>query len=222
MNILGVESSAQSAGAAVISDGKLIGEYFLNNGLTHSQTLMVLIDGVLKSSGMTAGDIDLFAVDEGPGSFTGLRIGVGTVKGLAAGVDKPVAGVSSLEALAYNVPFFDGIISPILDARRSQVYNSLYKWESGVLRQLAPKRAIAMEDLLKELKGGALFLGDGVLPNREIITRALGDSARFAPEHLMYQRASSVAAAALNAQRVSPRELVPYYIRRSQAERDAE
>ena len=125
MNILAVDTSANVAAAALVSGGKLLAESMLNNKTTHSEKLMPMIDFVLKNSGMDITDIDLFAVANGPGSFTGLRIGVSTVKGLAHAVNKPIVGISTLAGLAYNLFETDGLISPIMDARRSQVYNAV-------------------------------------------------------------------------------------------------
>jgi len=223
LNILGIESSAVSAGAAVVSDKKLISECFLNRGLTHSQTLMPLIDAALKNAGMTINDIDLIAVSAGPGSFTGLRIGVGTAKGLAMPGDKLTAAVSTLKGLAYNLPTVSGIIAPIMDARRGEVYNTLYKWEGDKLLEVAPMRALPVTELANELlQSGAVFVGDGVPVHKQTLTELLGDKAQFAPEHLMYQRASSVAMAAEGMAGIPADDLLPIYIRKPQAERELE
>ena len=222
MNILGLECSAVSAGAAVVSDGKLLCETYLNVGLTHSETLMPLVDTVLRFSKLDVTDIDLFAVSNGPGSFTGLRIGVGTVKGLAMGANRPVCGVSSLKALCYNVKNAEGLIAPIMDARRGEVYNALYKWEDNTLIEIEPMRAIPIEKLAKECAGGATFVGDGAAVHRSALSELLGDKARFAPDALIYQRASSIAMAAVNEKQATAEELLPLYIRKPQAERELE
>lgn len=222
MNILGIECSAVSAGAALTCEGVLLCEAHLNIGLTHSQTLMPLIDSVLTFAKTDISEVDVIAVSSGPGSFTGLRIGIGTAKGLALGADKQCCGVSSLEALCYNVPNAPEIIAPIMDARRGEVYNALYRWENGRLCELAPMRALPLAELARELPDGATFVGDGANVHRESLTELLGGAALFPTANLMYQRASSVAAAAENKEYVSPEQLSPVYIRKPQAERELE
>lgn len=222
MNILGLECSAVSAGAAVVADGKLLSETYLNIGLTHSETLMPLVDTALKFAKLDVSDIDLFAVSNGPGSFTGLRIGVGSVKGLALGAGKPACGVSSLKALCYNVKNAPGLIAPIMDARRGEVYNGIYKWEGDTLCEIEPMRTIPVDKLAIECFEGATFVGDGAAVHRERLCELLGDKAKFAPPALMYQRASSIAMAAINEKQVNAEELLPVYIRKPQAERELE
>ena len=222
MNILGLECSAAAAGAAVVSDGKLLSEAYLNIGLTHSETLMPLIDTVLNFAKLNIPDIDLFAVSNGPGSFTGLRIGVGTIKGLALGSGKSVCGVSPLKALCYNVKNAPGLIAPIMDARRGEVYNGLYKWDGDTLCEIEPMRAIPIDKLAVECFEGATFVGDGAPVHRERLCELLGNKARFAPDALIYQRASSIAMAAINEKQTTAEELLPVYIRKPQAERELE
>ena len=135
ISILSVETAAGVASAAVTVGEKLVCEAVVNNKKTHSQTLLPIIDKVLAQAEMRLEDIDVIAVSEGPGSFTGLRIGISTVKGLAHALSKPVIGVSSLVAMAYNLPFCEYIISPIMDARRSQVYNAVYEWKTVSLKK---------------------------------------------------------------------------------------
>lgn len=220
MIIIGVECSAVSAGTAVLEDGKLLSECFVNCGLTHSETLLPMIDSALNMAGKTIDDTDLIAVSDGPGSFTGLRIGVGTVKGLAIGADKKVLGVSPLKALCYNVPNAKGKIAAIMDARRQQVYCGVYEWEGGFLKQIGETRAMPLSELLEELKDGATFVGDGVAVFKEKITEVLGDAAVFPTDNLIYQRASSIAMAALGEEGINEKELQPVYLRRPQAERE--
>ncbi len=219
MNILAIESAAVSAGAAVLCDDRLVSEQFLNNGLTHSQTLLPLIDAALCAAGKTIGDMDAVAVSAGPGSFTGVRIGMGTAKGLALGADLPLISVPTLLGLAYNAVAYNGIIVPIMDARRNEVYTATYAAQDGVLKEIAPMRAMPLADLLEELDT-ALFVGDGVPVYRNIILEKMGDGACFAPNHLLYHRASSVAMAARNIAPVSPHDAAPFYLRLSQAERE--
>lgn len=225
MKILAVDTSSAVASAAIVEDDKLISECVLNNKLTHSQTLMPMIDDVFKKSELKPCDIDIFAVANGPGSFTGLRIGVTAVKGLAHAAGKPAVGVNTLEALCYNLPFCSHIIAPIMDARREQVYNALYRFEDGALTELAAPRAIALADVLSELakyNERVVFLGDGVPVFKEKIKDKLGALAIFTPQNVNSQHAASVAEAAKNKKTVSYNELVPMYFRKSQAEREAE
>lgn len=218
MNILAVDSCSMVAACAVMCDDKLVAEGYVNHSKTHSQKLLPMIDNVIKSAQMTVKDIDLFVCTIGPGSFTGQRIGISTVKGLAQGLNKPCVGVSSLEAMAYNVPFTDAIICPIMDARRGQVYNGLYKWEGEKLVTLEADRALALDDLLEELKGKkVVFLGDGV----PVFKDKLG-SFLIAPPHLSQIRGGSVAMLGREKQSVSYDKLLPLYLRKSQAEREYE
>ncbi len=219
MNILAIESAAISAGAAVLCGGKLVSEQFLNNGLTHSQTLMPLIDAALSSAGKTVGDMDAVAVSAGPGSFTGVRIGMGTAKGLALGADIPLIPVPTLLGLAYNAIGHTGIVVPIMDARRGEVYTATYAAQNGTLEEISPMRAMPLADLLQELDT-ALFVGDGVPVHKEKIIEAMGEAAGFAPDHLLYHRAASVAMAAQRIAPVSPHDAAPFYLRLSQAERE--
>ncbi len=225
MKILAVDTSSSVATAALVDGDKLICEYTLNNKLTHSQTILPIIDSIFKSSEHSTEDIDLYAVSAGPGSFTGLRIGVTTVKGLAHAAAKPVAAVNTLEALAYNLPLCPYIIAPIMDARREQVYNAFYRFEKGELKELKAPRAVCLSECLSELmeySEKVVFLGDGVPVFREKIIEVLGDKALFAPQNLNMQHASAVAQAAKNKKTMHYSELVPVYFRQSQAERVAE
>lgn len=223
MKILGIESSAGTAGAAIVCNGELKAEFNICNGLTHSQTLMPLVDSVLKMANMDINEIDIIAVSSGPGSFTGLRIGIGTAKGLALGADKMTVGVSPLLALAYNIAETDRLILPIMDARRGEVYNGVYKYEDGKICTVTEPRALPIDALLDEYENEkVVFVGDGVPVHRERIIKRMGSLASFAPLHSTGQRAASVAAAALQLKAVPPEELAPFYIRKPQAERELE
>ncbi len=219
MKILAIESAAKSAGAAVFCGGKLLAEQFINAGLTHSQTLMPLVDAALSSAGVSIGEIDGVAVSCGPGSFTGVRIGLGTAKGLAQGLGKPLYPVPTLLALAQNVISYEGIIVPIMDARRGEVYTATYRSDGKALTEIMPMRAIPLASLLEELTE-AIFVGDGVEVHREVITEKMGERAHFAPPHLLHHRASSVGMAAMAVDPKSPHEAEPFYLRLSQAERE--
>lgn len=226
MKILAFESSAKAAGVALCEDDFLIAQSYQNNGLTHSTTLLPMAEDLLRNCGMTLGEVDCLAVSAGPGSFTGLRIGISTVKGLAWGADKPCAGVSTLEAMAWNLAHLDGVICCAMDARRHQVYNALFRAREGTLERLTPDRAISLEELAEERKSfdePQIVVGDG----SELCyndASARGQMLKLAPPHLRYQSAWGVARAALEQARqgklVSGADLTANYLRLSQAERE--
>ena len=222
MKILALDTSALTATAAVLDDDTIVCEESTTTKLTHSQTIMPMIDDLLSKASLDISDIDLFACSVGPGSFTGLRIGIGTVKGLAYGCGKNVCAVSTLEALAHNIPFSDYIISPIMDARREQVYNALYRWENGKLITIEEPRAISVPELCASLNEKTVFVGDGVKVYKDKISMLLGDKALFAPPSHVLQRASCVAMAALSKEAIDPAELSAVYLRKPQAERERE
>ncbi|MBQ7036528.1 MAG: tRNA (adenosine(37)-N6)-threonylcarbamoyltransferase complex dimerization subunit type 1 TsaB [Clostridia bacterium] len=219
MKILAIESAAKSAGAAVFCGSTLLSEQFINTGLTHSQTLMPLVDAALSLAGVSIGEIDGVAVSCGPGSFTGVRIGLGTAKGLALGAGKPLYSVPTLLALAYNVVSYKGMIVPIMDARRGEVYTATYRSDGETLTEITPMRAIPLSDLLEEVEE-AMFVGDGVMVHKAAILDKMGERAHFAPDHLLHHRASSVGLAAMAVEPKSPHEVEPFYLRLSQAERE--
>jgi len=224
MKILAIDSTAKTAAAAVTDDEKLIASFVFNGTLTHSQTLLPMIKSVLDISGITVSDIDAFACSAGPGSFTGVRIGVSAIKGLAFSSGKPCIGVSTLEALAENIaPLAGGsIICPVMDARRNQVYNALFC--EG--KRLTDDRAISIEELRAELEAYAkpfYLVGDGY-----DVTAGQIDSPLMCavPENLRCQNAYSVSMVALKKFRAFPdgdysdSSLSPVYLRPSQAERE--
>ena len=224
MKILAVESSGMVAAVAVVRQGRLMGEFLLDHKRTHSQQLMPLVDQLLNNLDMELTDIDALAVSKGPGSFTGLRIGIATIKGLAQAIDKPVIGVPTLDGLAYNLSSRDGLICPIMDARREQVYTSIYR-SNGKLERLDDYMAIPVMELIQKLKTydeSVIFNGDGVWVYHDMIKKEMGDKALMAPTNLLMQRASSIACLALNmvqsGDTQSHMELVPFYLRKSQAE----
>ena len=222
MKILAIDTSALTATAAIIADGKLISEISTTTALNHSVTVMPMIDEILKKVNMDISEIDLFACSEGPGSFTGLRIGIGTIKGLAYGLDKKVVGVSTLLALAYNISFTDAVIAPIMDARRNQVYNALYKYDGENLTEIVSPRALSVEELCEEISEKTIFVGDGVLAYKDKIKEILGEKALFANPQNLLQRAGSVAFAAQNLSPIDAEELTAVYLRKPQAERERE
>lgn len=222
MKILAIDTSALTATAAILSEGMLIGEISTTTKLTHSQTIMPMIDELLRKVSLDITDIDLFACSEGPGSFTGLRIGIGTIKGLAYGLGKPVVGVSTLEALAHNIDVTGLVICPIMDARRGQVYNGLYRYNGVMLERITEPRALSVEELCEELTERTIFVGDGVKVHKEKIKELLGENAVFASPQNLLQRAGSVAYAALNKEAISAEDLTAVYLRKPQAERERE
>ena len=222
MKILAFETSAKAASVAIAEDGRLLGESYCNSGVTHSQTLMTMAEGLIASCGQP----DAVAVAAGPGSFTGVRIGVAAAKGYAWGRELPCYGVSTLEAMAWGLGAFQGWICPCMDARRSQVYNALFRAEEGSLQRRTEDRAISLEELKKELLelDGPIFLvGDG---SNLCYNTLRGDVPNLVlpPEHRMHQRASGVAV--LAAREIAQGKagdaaaLVPNYLRLSQAERE--
>lgn len=226
MNILAVDTSALTATVAVMKDGVSVFENNITNALTHSETLMPMIDYALKSVKLTPSDIDLYAVSCGPGSFTGIRIGVAAIKALAYSVDKPVFGINTLNALAFNLCAVENInICPIMDARRGQVYNGIYNFKDGVCKEIVSPRALSIEELCSEITTPTMFVGDGVDVYKGKIVELLGTSASFAPPHMRLQKAASIAYAASLAKEneyISPEALEVIYLRKSQAERERE
>jgi tRNA threonylcarbamoyladenosine biosynthesis protein TsaB len=226
VKILAFESSAKAASVALCDDDRLIAQAYQNSGLTHSTTLLPMAQSMLTNCGETLEGVDCFAVSVGPGSFTGLRIGISTVKGLAWGLEKPCAGVSTLEAMAWNLAHMDAVICCAMDARRQQVYNALFRAHNGSLERLTPDRAISLEELAQEresLQMAQIVVGDGAqLCYNDAIRR--GQSLQLAPAHLLHQNAWGVAQCALAQARkgelISGAELSAHYLRLSQAERE--
>lgn len=226
MKILAIDTSATAASAALCDENKIIGEFFINTKLTHSRTLMPMVESLLANTNVQTSDITAVAVNCGPGSFTGVRIGVAAAKGLAFADDLPCIEVSTLENLAYNVQSANGIICPVMDARCSQVYNALFKCDGVKPERLCEDRALSIVELSDELKGyneRIILVGDGaelcyntmkeLLPNVEL-----------APMTVRFQRASSTALIALekfnNNEVLSAAEIMPMYLRLPQAQRE--
>ena len=222
MLILAFESSAKAASVALCRDGQLISQYSQCSGLTHSRTLLPMAEDILKNAELTIADVDGFAVAHGPGSFTGIRIGVSAVKGLAWASDKPCVGVSTLEALAWNGVCAGSYVCPVMDARRSQVYNAIFEIKDGRPVRIAPDRPIALSELAEDVRAlGApvLLLGDGARLTADYFS-ANGIAFTLAPENIRWQSAWGVAMAARGKSFGSADELLPVYLRLSQAERE--
>ena len=222
MLILAFESSAKAASVALCRDGSLLSQYSQCSALTHSRTLLPMAEDLLKNMEIRMTDVELFAVAHGPGSFTGIRIGVSTVKGLAWALDKPCIGVSTLEAMAWHGLAAGGLICPVMDARRSQVYNALFRITDGAPRRLTPDRPIALAELAQELRvldEPAFLVGDGAAITAGFLQEE-GLPFRSAPENLLWQSAWGVAMAAAVKTPGTADELLPVYLRLSQAERE--
>lgn len=221
MKILSVDTSAVTASVGIVEDDKVISLFSTNSGLTHSRTLLPMIDCALKNSETSLNDIDLFVCSVGPGSFTGVRIGVATIKGLADGLGKKCLPVSTLEALAYNLQSLSCTACAVMDARRNQVYTACFDIENGIVTRLTDDEAMEIDELGKRLKANkkqVVFVGDGA----QLCHDALGYS--IASPTVRFQNAASAAFAALSGfdenKCVLPNELMPKYLRLPQAERE--
>ncbi len=227
MLIFGIDTCCMAATAALVDEKVLLAQTVVNHGKTHSQMMMPQVEEMFKLTGIDPKSVDAFAAAVGPGSFTGVRIGVATAKAMAQAAQKPCIAVSTLEALAYSSKYFDGIVAPILDARRNQVYNALFDCKKGISTRITPDRALALSELLEELKGynkDVIFMGDGTLVFEDEIREALGERAFFAPKTTRMNLAGAVAELGLEkfkaGETVAYGELVPEYVRLSQAEQD--
>ena len=226
MRILAFETSAKAASVALMEDDRLLGESYQNTGLTHSQTLMSMAEALLKNCGLTARDVEGVAVAAGPGSFTGVRIGVAAAKGFAWGGELPCWGVSTLEAMALNLGVYQGYVLPVMDARRSQVYTALFHADCGKYTRIREDRAISLEELGEDVKilSEPIFLvGDGsILCYNTLLEKVPG--LVCPPEHRAHQRAAGVGLAAwqqrCRGDRGDGAGLTPNYLRLSQAERE--
>lgn len=226
MKILAFETSAKAASAALLEDDRLVAEYYQNCGQTHSRTLMKMAEDLLQNCGMTPADLTAVACAAGPGSFTGIRIGVAAAKGLAWGRELPCIGVSTLEAMAYQAQEFEGLICCAMDARREQIYHALFSAEHGKLTRLCEDCAISLQELAERLENEEkpkIIVGDGAQLCYNTVGRNVSGCI-LAPEHQVMQRASGVALAArqrlLAGDLGDGATLTPNYLRLSQAERE--
>lgn len=222
MLILSFESSAKAASVALVRDGALVSQYTQCSALTHSRTLLPMAEDMLKNAEMTLDDVDALAVAHGPGSFTGIRIGVSAVKGLAWAAEKPCIGVSTLEAMAWHGVSHGGYICCVMDARRNQVYNAIFKIENDRPVRVSEDRAIALSELADEVKSldeSVFIVGDGAAITESFFAEA-GIPCSVAPENLVWQDAFGVAMVALDKPLGTADNLLPVYLRLSQAERE--
>lgn len=228
MKILAVDTSAKSASVALVENGEIKGEFFINTMLTHSETLMPMINSVLSCARTELKDVEVFAVNTGPGSFTGLRIGIAAIKGMAYALNKPCAAVSTLEAMAYNFANEEFIACAVMDARCSQVYNALFDVSADRPVRICDDRALSIDELTTELQTidkKIVLVGDGAkLCYAKFSQTSLADKVSIANENVRYQRASSTAFAAIhifeNNGTVNAKELMPQYLRLPQAQRE--
>ena len=226
MLLLAFETSAKAASVALMEENRLLAECYQNTGMTHSQTLMVMAEDLLSQCGKTPDDVTHVAVAAGPGSFTGVRIGVAAAKGFAWGRELPCCGVSTLEAMAAAAGVYSGYVCPVMDARRAQVYNALFRVEKGTYTRMAEDRAIALSELsqeLAQLEDPIFLVGDGSILTFNTLSEVV-PSLVLPPEWKQHQRAVGVGLAALEQlKRGAPCDgatLVPNYLRLSQAERE--
>lgn len=231
MKILAIDSSGLIASAALATEDAVLAEYTTNYKKTHSQTLLPMIDEIVKMTETELAELDAIAVTAGPGSFTGLRIGSATAKGLGQALNKPLIAVPTTEALAWNFCGSDAVICPLMDARRSQVYTGLYRWNQNTesMDCLFEQQAMAVEDIIAEvnrLGQPVIYLGDGADAYRTVLAEKTEVAFFFAPVHMSKQRAASLAACAFvyakEGKTQTAAEFVPTYLRKSQAERERE
>ena len=227
MRILALDSSGLVATVAIIEDEQTLAEYTVNYKKTHSQTLLPMLDEVAKMIELDLETVDAIAVAGGPGSFTGLRIGSATAKGLGLALNKPLVHIPTLDGLAYNLYGNTGLICPIMDARRNQVYTGLYRFEGNEFQVVEEQMAISVQELVEKLNQygeKVTFLGDGVPVYRNVLAEGLKVSYNFAPAHMNRQRAAAVATLALKYYQEGKTETAeehrPDYLRLSQAERE--
>lgn len=222
MYILGIETSTRTGSVAVVSEDSVIAQYSLNIEVTHSERLMSTVDRVLKDTGLVIADIDGYAVAIGPGSFTGLRIGLAAVKGLALVTGRPVAAVPTLKALAGNLPYSAYPVCPMLDARKKEVYAATYRFEGADMAQIMAEAVLSLSLLSERISEKTLFTGEASHLFREDIEKIFGDRALFAPVSSILPSAATVAGIGLNmiksGKKTAPDSLTPMYIRRPEAE----
>lgn len=227
MKILGLDSSGLVASVAIVEDDNLLGEYTVNYKKTHSQTLLPMLDEIAKMIELDLNTIDAIAIAGGPGSFTGLRIGSATAKGLGLALQKPIINVPTVDGLAFNLVGHQNMICPLMDARRNQTYTGLYRFEEEEMKVVEPQCAVGIDEIIakiNEIGKDVVFLGDGVPVFKNYIEENCKVSYRFAPAHMNKQRAGAVAVLGMQYMREgrfeTAEEHKPEYLRLSQAERE--
>ncbi len=223
MKVFAMETATIAGSVAIVDDDKgLIGEVKVDVKIAHSERLMPSVQWLLKASSITIKEIDAFAVSIGPGSFTGLRIGLSTAKGFAYSTGRPIVPVPTLDAFARTLPFCSHMICPMLDARKNEIYVGLYKWEDNVCKKLMPETALNPEEFLKRINEPVVFIGDGAETYKKLIMDTLRTYAIIAPASRMSPSASTVAELAVEKLKqgitTDPVKLTPFYIRKSEAE----
>jgi tRNA threonylcarbamoyladenosine biosynthesis protein TsaB len=229
MIVLGIESATETASCAVLSDEKLLGEYSQNVGKTHSESLMSLIDQLIIDTEINLRDISGIAITKGPGSYTGLRIGIAIAKSMSQALNLPILSISTLESLAYNIPYTDFIINPILDARANRIYTGLYKWKNNKMLNMEEDSATTIEEHIENLQkknitNKIIFIGNGVCRHKDMIKSKLGDKCIFACNYVNNLKSSSTAQAGIEKLRNHDyhtwENFNPIYLRKTQAERN--
>lgn len=225
LKILAIDTSSFPASVAISDDNVILGEYVIRNQRKHSQNIMVMVERLFADLSMDISEIDIFATTCGPGSFTGLRIGISTVRAFAQAMKKPVVSVNTLEAIAYNMSTYDGIVIPMLDARRDEVFTAVYKFSDNESKELCPPSVMTISEIIEKYKNqSVMFCGDGALIHKSELD--ISENFRFAPVNLSETRASAVIAVAhskaLRGEVISYNEVEPIYLRKSQAEQEYE
>ncbi|MDI6800483.1 MAG: tRNA (adenosine(37)-N6)-threonylcarbamoyltransferase complex dimerization subunit type 1 TsaB [Thermodesulfovibrionales bacterium] len=222
MRLLAIETSTTLGGVAIMDDDALLAESRINVKVTHSERIMSEIDHTLKMAGLTMDDIDVFAVAIGPGSFTGLRVGLSTAKGLVYATGKKLVSVPTLEALAWSLPYSRYQVCPVLDARKKEVYAAIFKWSDNGFVRATDECPIKIDTLLSLINEPTVFLGEGALIYKDSIEKRLLNNAIFAQPHIMVPSSSNVAylgmIKAKKREYENPIKLVPRYLRKSEAE----
>jgi tRNA threonylcarbamoyladenosine biosynthesis protein TsaB len=225
LKILALDTSGSNCSVCIIDDNSVIAEFNVNSGTTHSQNLMPMINDMIKYAIISLEDIDVFACSIGPGSFTGLRIGIATIKGMALSLNKPAIGVPSLVGLAYNIPYFKGLICPIIDAKNNNVYSGVFEYANNpiLMGSYISADLDTLINVLKQKENDILFVGDGAVSYKDKLVEEFGERALFTPIHLNNQLSISIAKAALDKAKLGEYDdyntLSPLYLKKSQAER---
>ncbi len=229
MDILAMESSATAASVSYVKDGKILGQYYINAGLTHSTTLMPMVQAMLENAKLSLDDVDYYAVSVGPGSFTGLRIGISATKGIALAKNKPCVAVSTLEAMAYNYAYTDALVCAVIDARCNRFFNAIFKCSAdGTVERLCEDRALSYEEIAEELNSkysneNIVLVGDGAVVAQGLMAD-LVPNLKTAPPHLVYQQSNGVAMVAQRlikqGKSVTSQQLLPLYLSLPQAQRE--